>query len=491
MLSDKEKIRIFSAEQMRNADRRTIESGVFTGIGLMENAGCAAGKAILETFGAVPYHILCGSGNNGGDGFVIASYLAEKIGADFITLHCMDVPKTADAAAAYAKVPPQIRQKHSFSAVPDVTAPGAVLIDCLLGTGFRPPLRPPFRQWIEEINLCRPEHRIVSVDIPSGLDADTGAAECAVLADMTLTFAALKSGLIQGKGAKHCGKIHVPDIGIPADIMEMEEDALEGIDRTVFRRILMKHRLFYDTYKQKRGHVLVIGGSADYPSAPFLSAEAALRCGAGLVSVAIPAGTDVFCSVPKALIVRRVPGAGTFCVASVPAILAMLEKADAVVIGPGMTAGADCTEFLAGLLPQIKCPVLLDADALNILAKRKDLFGCLNENTVLTPHAGELARLGTDSFGSAVLVRKGPYSTVTQNGRTAWNLSGSPALATAGSGDVLAGVIASFLAQGMTAFDAAGAGVFLHGLAGETENGLIADDLPRLCGKILHHTGSL
>ncbi len=482
-----EQIRIFSPEQMRRIDRRTIDAGYFSGIGLMENAGRAAAAAVLEKFGSVSYHILTGSGNNGGDGFVIAAALAEKIGAEKVVLHCAGIPQTGDALLASGKVPQEIRSLESFCVV-DVP-PGAVVIDCLLGTGFRPPLRPLFAQWIREINACRLCCPVVAVDIPSGLNGEDGTAVEAVQADLTLTFAALKSGLILNAGAKYCGKIRVLDIGIPETVMTEEPDSMTITDAASVRRLLLKQRQAYDTYKQKRGHVLVIGGSVDYPSAPFLSAEAALRGGAGMVTVAIPGKTEIFCPVPKALIVRRGSEDGYFRKDSVAEILKLLPKMDAVVIGPGMTAEPGCMAFFMELLPQITCPVLLDADALNLLALNRDLFRCLTCSTVLTPHAGELARLENAGFDSmacpAVLVKKGPYSAVMQGTRCAQNLSGSPALATAGSGDVLSGVIAAFLGQKYDPFDAARIGVYLHGKAGERGAGLIADDLLPEIGNVL------
>ncbi len=482
-----DQIRIFSPEQMRRIDRKTIDAGYFSGIGLMENAGRAAAAAVLENFGAVPYHILTGSGNNGGDGFIIAAALAEKIGAEKVFLHCAAVPQSGDAVLASGKVPQEIRRSDSFCAA-DVL-PGAVVIDCLLGTGFRPPLRPLFAQWIREINACRPCCPVVAVDIPSGLNGGDGTAEEAVQADLTLTFAALKSGLILNDGAKYCGKIRVQDIGIPETVMAEEPDSMAVTDGAAVRGLLLKQRQAYDTYKQKRGHVLVIGGSADYPSAPFLSAEAALRGGAGMVTLVIPGKTEIFCSVPKALIVRRVPGDGYFRKESVAEILKLLPKMDAAVIGPGMTTEPGCMAFLAELLPEITCPLLLDADALNLLALNRELLRCLTETAVLTPHAGELARLENAGFNStacpAVLVKKGPYSAVMQGTQCARNLSGSPALATAGSGDVLSGLIAAFLGQKYSPFDAARIGVYLHGKAGERGAGLIADDLLPEIGKVL------
>ena len=266
----------------------------------------------------------------------------------------------------------------------------------------------------------------------------------------------------------------------------------------------MKSRLrpvAFDTYKQKRGHVVVIGGSSDYPSAPFLTAEAALRAGAGLVTVYVPASMEIVCAPPKALIVKRLPddGRGVFTQSSFDA-LKLPSNVSAVAVGMGMNTAEETVPFLRALMGSVQCPLLLDADALNLIAKRPGLLHELGTATVVTPHEGEMKRLeaaiGLSSERSRTeraeslakltalhVVLKGVRTVVTSpNGISALNLSGSPVLATAGSGDVLSGVIAAFAANSGGLFEAAKDGVFLHGLLGELDapfagRGLIADDL--------------
>ncbi|MBR4885349.1 MAG: NAD(P)H-hydrate dehydratase [Lentisphaeria bacterium] len=488
---------ILTPAEMKQADSETIRSGLFSGIGLMRSAGNAAAGKILQLTGGLKhcFHILTGSGNNGGDGFIIAARLLEQFGRERVVLHCAapEEKLSGDALPAYQGLPPDIRKKTSLTAE-DLDKDRDLVIDCLLGTGIKGDAREPVKSWISLVN--RSGCPVISIDIPSGLDGETGTGD-AVIADATLTLAAPKTGLLTGNGPSACGKLYVVPIGIPDKILNaVAPDAPPAIDTSTVRTLL--HPLDPATYKQKRGHILILGGSATYPSAPFLAGEAALRAGAGLVTVVIPASAEIVCSVPKALIVRRAPddGTGHFTAASLPLIQSLLPAMDAVAVGPGMTTAAG--DFLAGLMNFLTIPTLFDADALNLLSATPELLKQLPENTVLTPHAGELKRLLTAANLSdieqlakntkSIIVQKGPYSRIFDgsNGRKAVNLSGSPALATAGSGDVLTGITGAFLAQKYDPFTAAQIGVHLHGLTGENHTdrltragntGLIADDL--------------
>lgn len=498
-------MKILSPDEMRRADNETIRSGLFTGIGLMTSAGQAAAKAIIRMTRHTErvFHILTGSGNNGGDGFVIAAELYRCLGRERVILHCA-VPEeklSGDALTAYRALPDKIHRSRTLTEQ-DLQPDRTLVIDCLLGTGVKGEAREPVKSWIRLVNGSGCP--VISIDVPSGLDADTGTGE-SIVADATLTLAAPKKGLLTPRGASVCGKLQVIPIGIPEKILnEVAPDAPEGIDTATFRRMLQP--LDPATYKQKRGHVLIIGGSSSYPSAPFLAGEAALRAGAGLVTVVIPASAEIVCAVPRALIVRRAPddGTGYFTTAALPLIRTLLPAMDAVAIGPGMTVNAG--EFLAALLPMLTVPALLDADALNLLALKPELLKTLPEQTVLTPHEGEWKRLlnavgagSCEKFAEkaeTILVQKGPYTRIIHGptGQTTINLSGSPALATAGSGDVLTGIIAAFLAQKYAPFTAAMLGVHLHGLTGENSDdrlsriinsGVIADDLIKKLPEIL------
>lgn len=488
---------VFTPTQMRAADAQTILSGAFSGIGLMRSAGTAAALEILRLTDGMDrvFHILAGSGNNGGDGFIIAADLQKAFGRERVILHCAAPEErlTGDALLAYQELPPDVRKKENLSAE-DLDPEKDLVIDCLLGTGIKGAAREPVKHWIELVNASRCP--VISIDIPSGLDGETGEND-SIIADATLTLAAPKTGLLTGNGPSACGKLYTVPIGIPEEIMQsFAPETVPAIDTATARALFRP--LDPATYKQKRGHVLVVGGSASYPSAPFLAGEAALRAGAGLVTVVIPASAKVVCSVPKALIVQRAPddGTGHFTPASLPLLQTLLPTMDALVIGPGITR--NCEAFLNDLLPLLHVPTLFDADALNMLAGQPEWLKNLPEDTVLTPHAGELKRL-LDSAelvspeelaksSKTILVQKGPYTKILhgRTGERAINLSGGPALATAGSGDVLAGIIGAFLAQKYDPFTAAELGVHIHGLAGEVRSdrlyragntGLIADDL--------------
>lgn len=368
----------------------------------MQRAGSAAAFSILKDI--LPdlrserpaFLILTGAGNNGGDGFVIASVLSEKFASGPIQIRSA-VPTgklRGDARLAFDAMPERLRDSVLFDLKPeDLTDPSLLVIDCLLGTGITGSPREPVRSWIAMINASlRP---VVSIDVPSGLNCDDGSASGgAVLATETLTFAAPKIGLLTGEGPRFCGRLRVLDIGIPPDLIERCHEMPDAADAGCIRDLY--YREDSDTYKQKRGRVLILGGSSDYPSAPFLSAEAALRAGAGIVTVAVPASVQPVCTVPKSLIVRRIPDeeCGVFCRASVPAVKALLQTVDAFAIGPGMTRSENCMDFLSDLLEMPDLPrMVADADVLNCFAARPALMTRLPAGSVLTPHAGEMQRL--------------------------------------------------------------------------------------------------
>ncbi len=493
-----------SAEDVRKFDAAAIAAGI-PGIVLMNTAGRAAVDELLAFAGKNrPFRIICGRGNNAGDGFVIASELiGHGVPADQVQVHCIADPGTlsGDARIAFENMPACVREKISFG--PDFSG-DCVLVDALLGTGITGVPRAPYDQWIRAVNEAHLP--VFSIDIPSGLDAENGSAPGDVVqADRTVTFAAVKTGLITGQGPRYAGKIIVRDIGIPPEIMSHAEKCMEITAGPDAAELFVQLKMAGDIHKFRRGNVLVIGGSAAYPSAPFLTAEAALRAGAGLVTAVIPASAEIICAVPRALIVRRAPdsGRGFFCPESLAAIAA--DKYGVIAIGPGLGRAPETMQFLRCLLENCgkNIPCVMDADALNLIAEDISLLALLPEKCILTPHPGEAGRLlsalgktpadpvadscAVAAASGAVTAYKAARTVVADpDGEFAVNLSGSPALATAGSGDVLTGIAAGFLAQNMSAFNAARLAVWVHGMAGETaakinrQNfpaGVIADDL--------------
>ncbi len=482
---------------MRSVEASAIQQGLADSWKMMTRAGKALAREAIALCGhGLFYAVLAGKGNNAGDGFVAAKLLHQQ-GFTVRVFHTSPASELkGDALRAWNELPPEIERRQELHAA---DLKGAIVIDALLGTGFYGKLREPLLHWINLLNYLNVP--VISSDLPSGLDADDGEVRggAAVRADITVTFAYPKTGMLKGRGPALCGRIRVIDIGLPD---ETDDTVTRFIPCTGFADVKRHLKpLEFDTYKQKRGHVAVFGGSSDYPSAPFLAAEAALRAGAGLVTVYVPASMEIVCNPPKALIVKRLPdnGNGVFSKESAEA-LSLPPNVSAVAAGMGMNTAEETIPFLKKLMAATQCSLLLDADALNLIAKRPALLHELGTATVITPHEGEMKRLeaaiGLPSardrveraealakFTALHVVLKGVRTVVmSPHGDYALNLSGSPVLATAGSGDVLSGIIAALAASSFSLFDAAKDGVYLHGLLGELDapfagRGLIADDL--------------
>ena len=504
-----------SGTEMRNLDRRAIEEGGIPGERLMRIAGALAASSIMEyiarlmKFDVFPRNIivLAGKGNNAGDAFVVAKLLA-NLGEYNVFLHCAAKEEELQGDALTMFRDDKIKGRITWGLQKsDLEIPNVLIVDSLLGTGCRGPLREPFDSWIRIVNESG--HPVVSLDIPSGLDADTGeVATDAIIADLTLTMALPKRGMLSEEGIRRCGRIKVLDIGIPA---HFADEATEFTECTAASDIVKYFpREPFDIHKNSRGHLLVIGGSRLYSGAPALAGEAALRTSAGLVTVAIPEGAHLFADPPKAMMIRKIPDSclGFFCEDSKPGIAELMEKADAVVIGPGMGTDPNSLSILEQVLVSGK-KALADADALNLLAQAPFLAEKISADLVFTPHPGEMRRLqsafGLDGEKSRIdqalemadctgctVILKGCRSVIASpDGVYSLNLSGCPTLATAGSGDTLTGICGSFLAQGFSAWDAARLGAYLHGLAGEIlapcgSRGVIADDLASAAARAIH-----
>lgn len=485
-------MKVIRVETMRKLERRAIESGV-SGYELMRRAGIGAAAEIRAFMRGRDFDravILAGRGNNGGDALVVAGLLG--IPAEVWATGPL-AGLRGEAAEAARDLPSHIPVRVTETLSPGDFRKGDLIVDGLLGTGFSGELRPQFRNWIEAANASgRP---IAAIDLPSGIDGDTGAASGpAIRAELTVTFGFPKCGHFHADGPAASGRLRLVDIGLPTG----EEDP-EGEGEAFFAADAAKliTPLPYDAYKNRRGRLLVAAGSAEYSGAAALAARAALRMGAGIVRLAVP--VRPYAALPGALIVREVTtGKGSFDRESIPELEEMMAHSDAVAAGSGWGLGRGVEAVLARLL-DFPGALLLDADALNAAARSPELWK-RREKLVITPHPGEAKRLA-EAFGipvspdrpafaaalaeslGAVTVLKGPQTVVAApDGRRSWNTSGSPALATAGSGDILAGIIGALLAGSPDRpFEMAQLGVFLHGLAGEAFHpGLIADDLPEL-----------
>ena len=473
----------YSAASVRAMDRRAIEREGIPGYTLMERAGAAALEAIRRHWPAArTLAVLCGAGNNAGDGYVVAR-LARNAGFAVRTAALTDPARLAgDAARAHADF-----TASGGSAVPfdDAALAGAdAVVDALLGIGLDRPVAGAYRACIERVN--RAGLRVLALDIPSGLDADSGLAlGAAIRATWTISFIALKSGHFLGDAPDHVGFLELAELGVPPAVRADEEPALRRIEASLAARALPPRAR--SAHKGENGRVLVIGGFA-MAGAARLTGEAAMRTGAGLVTIATaPQSVAPIVEARPELIARALQSAGE--------LAPLAAAADAVAVGPGLGTGAQARDFFQASL-QLGRPLVVDADALTLLAANPGR----RDDWILTPHPGEAARLlGTDAAAvqsdrlGAVRAIAGRYGgcCVLKGARTLVQAGegvplvcdrGNPGMATAGSGDVLTGIIAALLAGGAPPALAAPAGTWLHATAGDRaaragERGMIAGDL--------------
>ena len=486
---------------VREAEEHAIAQTGETLAELMERAGSSLAEAVQREAPSGEVAVVCGNGNNGGDGWVAARLLAAA-GRQVVVYTTRD-PAELDGIAGDAAVEAADAGVRS-KVTPEPLESGAlhdatVIIDAMFGIGFQGDPRPPYDSWIESVNAAH--GFVIAADMPSGVATDTGqTGRGAVRADLTVTFSALKPGLLFYPGAEFAGRVEVADVGIAAGLLGTPGD-VELWDTGDYVASLPFHAA--DVHKNARGRVLVVAGSGAYPGAAVLAAMGAQRAGAGYVTVAVP---DSVLPVVQTKLTSAV-GVGmpenptrTFASRSAEEILDLAREHDAVVLGPGLTVAHGAVLVARKVVKDLALPLVVDADGLNALV---DATGLLTERgapTLITPHPGELARLlqvetgeiqGDRLFYGArlsgdglVCVLKGARTVVSGSGRSALNLSGGPALATAGSGDVLAGMMGALLAQGVEPFDAGVLGTHLHGLAGDraaarlTDRCVIAEDLP-------------
>ncbi len=479
---------LLTAAQMREADRLAIAAGT-PGIELMERAGRAAAEVAAGMAGGGPIAILCGPGNNGGDGFVMARLLAAQGREVTVGLIGDRGRLVGDAALAAAAWTGPVDDASAID-----LSRAAIVVDALFGTGLARPLAGDAAAVVEAMNGAgRP---VLAVDMPSGVDSDTGAVlGTAVRATRTVTFAARKPGQLLMPGRRHCGAIALADMGIPPDVLNRVAGSLHANEPPLWEHAYP--RIDDESHKYTRGHALVLSGPSTRTGAARLAARAALRAGAGLVTLAAPRSALLVAAAQlTAIMLRPCDGAGD--------LAAILEdpRYAVVALGPGYGVGEE-TRAAVAVAAAARRGLVLDADALTSFAGATDDLAQVLAGTpaVLTPHGGEFARLLGDVAGAskvdraseaaarlnAVIVLKGADTVIAApDGRAAINAHASPYLATAGSGDVLAGLIAGLMAQGMAPFEAACAGVWLHGDAGlRLGPGLIAEDLPEAMPAVL------
>lgn len=467
---------LYDAEGMRGVDRWAIEEVGVPSLELMEAAGRAVAEVVAELASEGPVRVVCGKGNNGGDGFV-AARLLRGMGFEVEALLLWPGEELrGDAAANYERFGGDFVERD----LAERLAGSGAVVDAIFGTGFEGAPREPATGAIAAINACGAP--VVACDVPSGVDASTGeVAGEAVEADVTVSFHAAKLGQRIAPGKWHCGALRVVPIGIPKGATG--EVAGGEIDPAV---LALAPRRGARSTKFSSGQVAIAGGSRGLTGAVRMTSLAAIRAGAGYATVAVPADLEMVFELaqPEVMSVGCPGGDGCLVPASEKAVLRAFDRAAAGVLGPGLGRDPGSFELAREVVGKVEAPLVIDADGLNAFAGRLGELAGRVAPTVLTPHAGELGRLlGRDSAeidahrlacakeaaraAGAIVLLKGDDTIVTDGSRVAVNAIAAPALATAGSGDVLSGMTAALLARGLAPFTAACAAVVAHARAGQ------------------------
>ncbi|MCH8063120.1 MAG: NAD(P)H-hydrate dehydratase [Chloroflexi bacterium] len=503
-------MKIVTSEQMRRIEDRSEEAGVSKDT-LMENAGLAIAKRVRHHVGylvGTPLLILVGPGNNGGDGLVVARHL-HAWGARVTIYVCRDRPSPDLKLDLVKKLGVNIvnaSEDGGLVKLKELLAKANAVVDSVLGTGTTRPLEGILREIFLALNSSRQGEsgqKLIAVDLPTGLNADTGEVDPACpRADVTVTLGHPKVGHFQYPGADYVGRLEIEDIGLPAGL---DDDVGLRLMDDAWANGLLPSRPSA-SHKGSFGSALVVAGSRNYVGAAYLAGAAATRAGAGLVTIALPeslqsavaarATEPTYLPLPES-------SPGVVSPAAARVILDAAPGYEALLIGCGLGLAADTVQFVESILysGERLPPTIVDADGLNILSKTPEWWAKFNGPAVLTPHPGEMSRLTgsptsviqTDRIETAttsakswnkIAVLKGAFTVVAMpGGGTMLSPFANPGLASAGTGDVLAGTIAGLLSQGMTLEDAAALGVYIHGAAGDRvrddlgDTGMIASDL--------------
>ena len=504
---------ILTAEQIARVDHEAIHTLGLPGAVLMETAGRSVVQAIehcsATAEGSRPV-ILCGKGNNGGDGFVVARHLFDRSKEGFPLVYlCGKLEDLKGEAAVMARVAvelgvqvTELAEDDSLDELAGTLARADLVVDALLGSGARGAPHGLISNVIELLD--RYEVPKVALDCPSGVEMDTGQVPGpAVKADLTITFGCEKIGHRLYPGRSYCGTVEVADIGFPAKALEAAGCKLFVSEACDLSCRLPARRP--DTHKGDYGKILVVGGSPGLTGAAVMTCESALASGAGMVTAGVPASLNgIFETKMTEAMTRPLPdkGSGALQLEALDEVVTLLETdMDVLALGPGLGRDPGTREFVLKLAGQVKKPVVIDADGLNAFESQTAALAALEGPAVITPHPGEMARLSGLDVNSIrrspiqvardfaaehalVVVLKGAPSIVAEpSGRAILNPTGSAALAKAGSGDILTGILAGLLAQGLEAFDAAFCACYLHGLAGDIsvsrrgERSVVAGDL--------------
>lgn len=504
-------MKLVTAKEMKALDVQAQTDYAMPGILLMDNAAQAVAEAVHEALTALEGErvvIFCGGGNNGGDGLGAARWL-QSYGVSvraFVVGAAMDAVQ-GDAALELAMFTKAGGRVEALSTEDDwvlaelAASKADVLVDALLGTGFHGELEGDVLRACELLN--KSEKYILAVDIPTGVNADNGAvSENAVRADHTVTMALVKTGLLLYPGREYCGDIELADISMPVKLVEEYQSDKYRLTEEIVRELLPLRKA--NAHKGDAGRVVICAGSPGYTGAAALASDAAVKAGAGLVSLYTPLSSrDVLAIKLTEVMVHglleRMPGILGGGAAS--DVASSAEAADVLAIGPGLGTSESTQEAVRTILQKITTPVVIDADALTALAGHTEILAAMQAQKVLTPHPGEMARLTgleiaeieadriniakkyAEQWQAIVVLKGAPTVIGCPNGTVYVNSTGNSSLATGGSGDVLTGIIAGLAAQEISLQEAAICGVYLHGLAAELTGidiGLAAGELAAL-----------
>ena len=511
-------MRLVSASEMQEIDRLTIRDMGIPGVVLMENAARGVTRIFLDHFNPRKKShvvILCGRGNNGGDGYVIARYL-HRAGLN-VTVPILSALETI-TGDALINLDIIRRMKLKILEVPgsdewdqlhQVIQGCDYIIDGILGTGLNSPVKGFFRQVIEEIN--KSHKPVTAIDIPSGLNADTGQVMgVAVKANLTVTFGFPKLGQLIFPGAGLVGSLAGVDIGIPDIVANRISSRYKMTEPNDFNHRFMAEK--EDIHKGNRGHLLVLAGSTGKTGAAALTALAAIRAGAGLVTIGIPESLN---SILETKLTEAMTAPlpetreGSISIEAKEKIFQLMDGKTALALGPGLSTNLDTISLIRDIVSGCRLPVVIDADGINALAGKLDVLINCKGRAVLTPHPGEMGRLTgmkstdlqADRLGNSIefveqhgvcLVLKGAQTLITKpNGEIHVNPTGNRALSSGGSGDVLTGLIGGLLARGWPVSEAAIAGVYLHGLAADYlsekmgRSGILAGELTAVLPELI------
>ncbi|MBD3415024.1 MAG: NAD(P)H-hydrate dehydratase [Candidatus Aminicenantes bacterium] len=503
-------MKVLNSSQMRQVDEKAIQKIGIIGPILMENAGSEIAREMMKHIPGIIQKkvcVVCGKGNNGGDGFVVARHLFNKGCSPVIVLCAQKKDLKGDAElncriADNMKIPIyEVTDEKEWTQIRSKVWDSEVIVDALFGTGLSDPVRGRYVQIIEDINASG--STIVAVDIPSGLSSDTFQiiGPC-IKADLTVTMAAPKIPHVFPPAEEYVGEWMVADISTPSFLFQDKSINMELVEKQDLFSFFQKRE--NDTHKGTYGHLFILAGSLGKTGAASMAGRAALEMGAGLVTVGTPKSclpivarsmmelmTEPLEETPEWTLSKK----------SIKKIQTLLEGKDAVLIGPGISTHESTSKLIKSLLPELKIPALLDADALNIVSTDPEILKSMPQTVVVTPHPGEFARMMDVStqkvvenklelasefaqeYGVYVVLKGYRTITATPEGMIFINSTGNPGMATGGAGDVLSGMIASLIMQGQDLCKAVLASVFVHGLSGDLavkkrgEKSLVAGDL--------------